>query len=828
MHSALILAPLLAAFSTAQHVHFDIPEVERDIQSMLGEYHQYTHYPGPSPTYWHHPKPRPTKPVPALPVDKCAYWLADIKHQGIAAFNPSPSTYTVFRNVMDFGAKGDGVADDTVAINNAISSGGRCGPGTCASTTVTPAVVYFPPGVYMINGSIIDYYYTQLIGNPNCLPTIRAFATFAGGLGLIDGDQYGANGLGFGSTNVFWRQIRNFIIDMTLVPAGSSVTGIHWPTAQATSIQNVLFQMSSDNGTQHQGVFIESGSGGFMNDLVFYGGLNGAVFGNQQFTMRNLTFNNAVTAIDQVWDWGWTYKSININNCSIGLDMSSGGTTAVGSVVFIDSSISNTPIGIRTSYGSNSQPPAANSLILENVNFNNVPIAVQGAGNITALEGTPTTSHIDAWGEGHAYTPNGPNTFEGSIPAVNRPASLLQSGGKYYERSKPQYQQYPLSSFVSARSFGATGDGHTDDTTALQRAISAAKASNKILFLDHGDYLVSKTIYFPSGSRTVGESYSVILSHGDYFNNMNQPQPVVRLGLQGESGSLEMSDIIVSTQGQQRGAVLFEYNLNSPSSSPSGLWDVHARVGGFAGSNLQLADCPTTPTINVTAANLDQNCIAAFMTMHLTKSSSGLYLENNWLWVADHDVEDPALTQITIYAGRGLLVDSQAGVFWMVGTSVEHHTLYQYQFVNTQNAFAGQIQTETPYYQPNPSAPLPFPYVASLNDPKFPNTTVVDGDLVIPAADAWGLRIVDSSDILIYGAGLYSFFNNYSTTCSDQGNGEVCQDRIFEVIGGSAITVYNLNTVGTHEMIEVNGANVAFYADNANGFISTVAIFRSA
>lgn len=24
--------------------------------------------------------------------------------------------------------------------------------------------------------------------------------------------------------------------------------------------------------------------------------------------MRNLTFNNAVTAIDQIWDWGWTYK----------------------------------------------------------------------------------------------------------------------------------------------------------------------------------------------------------------------------------------------------------------------------------------------------------------------------------------------------------------------------------------------------------------------------------------------------------------------------------------------------------------------------------------
>jgi glucan 1,3-beta-glucosidase len=55
-----------------------------------------------------------------------------------------------------------------------------------------------------------------------------------------------------------------------------------------------------------------------MNDLIFYGGLNGAVFGNQQFTVRNLTFYNAVTAIDQIWDWGWTYTGITIVNCTTG------------------------------------------------------------------------------------------------------------------------------------------------------------------------------------------------------------------------------------------------------------------------------------------------------------------------------------------------------------------------------------------------------------------------------------------------------------------------------------------------------------------------------
>lgn len=44
-------------------------------------------------------------------------------------------------------------------------------------------------------------------------------------------------------TNIFYRQIANFIIDLTAVPpvnaAGGGPTGIHWPTAQ---VQNAIIQ----------------------------------------------------------------------------------------------------------------------------------------------------------------------------------------------------------------------------------------------------------------------------------------------------------------------------------------------------------------------------------------------------------------------------------------------------------------------------------------------------------------------------------------------------------------------------------------------------------
>jgi glucan 1,3-beta-glucosidase len=186
---------------------------------------------------------------------------------------------------------GDGIHDDTAAINASMFLGPRClGQDSrftnpvCESSTVQPAIVYFPPGTYRVSQSIIMPYNTLVFGDGLNMPTILASSNFTG-IAVLDSDPYypgidpGENW--YQNQNNFYRQVRNLIIDITNVPWGPSTATacIHWQVAQATSLQNLVFNMRvggtvTNNVTSntHTGIFMENGSGGFMRDLIFNGG----------------------------------------------------------------------------------------------------------------------------------------------------------------------------------------------------------------------------------------------------------------------------------------------------------------------------------------------------------------------------------------------------------------------------------------------------------------------------------------------------------------------------------------------------------------------------
>ena len=82
------------------------------------------------------------------------------------------------------------------------------------------------------------------------------------------------------------------------------------------------------------------------------------------------------------------------------------------------------------------------------------------------------------------------------------------------------------------------------------------------------------------------------------------------------------------------------------------------------------------------------------MLIHVTETASA-YFENTWFWVSDHELDLSDHSQINIYNGRGVLIESNKPL-WMYATASEHNQLYNYQLVNAQNVYMALIQTETP------------------------------------------------------------------------------------------------------------------------------------
>lgn len=79
--------------------------------------------------------------TPSFAMAETGYWLPQLA--GLGKQPIAGSDYKFYRDVTDYGAKGDGDTDDTEAINAAIEDGNRCGQ-ECGNTFAQGAIIYFP------------------------------------------------------------------------------------------------------------------------------------------------------------------------------------------------------------------------------------------------------------------------------------------------------------------------------------------------------------------------------------------------------------------------------------------------------------------------------------------------------------------------------------------------------------------------------------------------------------------------------------------------------------------------------------------------------------
>lgn len=121
------------------------------------------------------------------------------------------------------------------------------------------------------------------------------------------------------------------------------------------------------------------------------------------------------------------------------------------------------------------------------------------------------------------------------------------------------------------------------------------------------------------------------------------------------------------------------------------------------------------------------------------------------------------------------------------------------------------------YMQNNPNSLESFQPSARYSDPNFSECYQAT------CYKTFAVHITNSTYIFIYGAGLYSFFNNYDQGCLLT---ESCQILMVALEKSEGIYMYGLSTKAAVNMVEVDGVALVPQAANKNTFCQTNAVFE--
>lgn len=749
-----------------------------------------------------------------LAADAGTYWLEALDRSnpdtlGKAPYtNFDPSSYPIFRNVKtDFGAAGDGNADDTDAIQNAINAITPSGTGSGRYITenngqmwmASPAAVYFPAGTYKITKHIDLRFNTILTGDPTNKPTIVASQGYNDAMLLNAKDAAVADS---NPTKEFFMAIKNIDFDTTGA-GGNTVEAIDFTVSQACQLSNIKITMPL-NTDAHTGVSISGGSLTGFNDVEFHGG-KGIYFSNQQANIKGMKFYGCSTAIQVSGAHILNVQDTVFENCGTGVDLTQSG--GVG-LTLVDTTVTNSGPAVRLSDSA--------QVLVENLksSASTNPIVVDNNGNslLPFADSTPVWMYGKVWqnAAGSDQHPLGGFSIDGKD-------SLLDSTGAYFTMAQPTYADSTVDDIVNIKAVSAypvKGDGSTNDVASLNAILADNAKNNKISYFPYGVYSVEDTLVIPAGSRIYGEAWPVIKAQGGAFSDDANPKTVVQVGNANDKGVAQIQDMRVTPGDIMPGAKLVEINIAGTNQGDVALWNTHMTVGGTAESKL----------INAEACGGDDlsQCMAAWGLLHLTPSS-GVYLENVWGWVSDHGLDSGTPYYPFRFAvGRGMITES-TNPTWLHGVAMEHCHMYNFHFNNAENVYTGMLQTETAYYQGTDATarpPAPFTAESSLGEPDFSWC----GSAGAQCFMTLGLNVEGGSNLFFHATGVWTFFN-YQTT-SGGGGTEYNAARV-----GTAPT--NLNwfmhsTHGTDTMILDNTGSSPRQNGNPGGWDALISYLQFA
>jgi hypothetical protein len=531
---------------------------------------------------------------------------AAVASRASAAYDPSwygsaahPPSSAAFRSVTDFGAVGDGVTDDTRAIQAAMNH------NVGAIRAKAPSVVYFPPGTYLVSDTLVMWGYQELRGCSTVRPTIRLAASAPGfgnasALRPVIASNSGFNlNLTQGMPNwydnplmsnfMFYMHLHSINVDVS-APGNAGAVGIYWCVAQQTSLRNVDVTVGGgfsgvdicqlDNYTQTGGG--GSGGGGSIEDLVVTGGEHSIRGMSSQFAFRGLRLMGARTSAILIEHFAWIFAFVDVYVSNtpavlVTYDLSDSHSTAMTIVDAVFDNISGPAAILLDRRGT--------PVILQNVSLTGarVPPAIVantscvgcgggGATLVTWLGASPP--YVERWvGFYDGDSPPGVGNFVAGARQPGTRAALPGSPLRpLVSVSRPYFDDIsppPCNAIVDC---GATGLNVSDDTAALQACIDKCEA----VFLPYGIYLVSDTLRLNSKSALIGEMLTnIYLAKGAAgFGDGAAPKPVLDTP-DDAAATVRITDISLNAGQGNPGAVMLRWRAGG---ATAGCWDLNVNI----------------------------------------------------------------------------------------------------------------------------------------------------------------------------------------------------------------------------------------------------------
>ncbi len=408
--------------------------------------------------------------------------------ESVYTMKPDDPT-AVYLTAQDFAAHGDGVADDSDALQHAIDR---------VQETTHHGVVFVPEGRYRLTKTIHVWAGIRLIGygakRPVFLlaPHTPGFQQGAACemdscymLWFTDERPRGDQPVGDASEFTFYSAVSN--IDFEIGEGNPAAVAVRFNVAQHSFVSHADFQVGSGRAAIEQ-------VGNQANDIHIHGGDFGIVTGITspawQFLLMDSSFDGQRTAAIRTHEAGFTLIRDRFSNDPVAIEIPEGEVEQLYGRDLQLENISTAALRVGDVKNFRSE------ITLEHVACKQVKSFVQGAEEIA---GNPmaTGSFVE-----ERFTLGleiGPDGREQGI-ALHHHERPLKKSDTNIASDIPGLP--PMNEWVNVHTLGVKGDGAADDTAALQRAIDA----HNVLFFPGGRYRLSESLHLRRNTVLIGFS----------------------------------------------------------------------------------------------------------------------------------------------------------------------------------------------------------------------------------------------------------------------------------------------------------------------------------